>query len=247
MSDFSLVNPPVKYKSAAQGQQNSYSLNVYLQWNGTLHGNHQRLALVGEIPELGQWKEAKVFLKQESGGIWKLTNPLITSTPYFRGKFAVIDPHAAVRIGYERGIDRIFDLEILPSLSHAQASNYMEQAGAYKHCELHCEWEAFTVTFSVSHPLEGFNDEMVFMGDKEETKNVPMVKEPQPIHWMFCKYGDKNRPWEYSVKFPNIEAGVDAVWLETAVHNRFSYQYGKRNKVKGELKWEREPKRTLNI
>ena len=74
-----------------------------------------------------------------------------------------------------------------------------------------------------------------------------MMMESTPINWMPVKYGDKNQPYQFSVKFPNTEGGVDAVRLETSVNDRFSYKYGKRNTLKGEVKWEREPKRTLNI
>ena len=95
--------------------------------------------------------------------------------------------------------------------------------------------------------MEGLNDELIFDGDKQDTKNVLMIKEQHAFEWMYTKYGGKSQPWEYSVTFPNIEGGVDAVWLETAKNNRFSYKYGKRNRMKNEMKWEREPKRTLNI
>ena len=89
-----------------------YSLKVSLDWNGHLQ-DHQKLAFVGEIPELGEWKQAKAFLKKDHTGFYVLTQPIVTKKHFFKGKFAVYDPHAGLKIQFERGIDRIFDLRLI--------------------------------------------------------------------------------------------------------------------------------------
>lgn len=128
------------------------------------------MAFVGEIPELGEWKQAKAFLKRDHQGLWVLKQPIFTKRHYFKAKFAVYDPHAGLKIQFERGIDRLFDLALLPALENendprSNTHNFGNPQNV-KNVFLHCEWEAFTVTFSCSVPLEGLNDELIFDGDK---------------------------------------------------------------------------------
>lgn len=46
---------------------------------------------------------------------------------------------------------------------------------------------------------------------------------------------------------PNTEGGVDGAWAENATHRNFGYKYGKKNQVKNDMVWERDPNRQLSI
>jgi len=43
---------------------------------------------------------------------------------------------------------------------------------------------------------------------------------------MQTKYGDNSDPWEYTVKFPNIEGGIDGALKHDASFSNFIYFYG---------------------
>jgi hypothetical protein len=69
---------------------------------------------MGELPELGLWKEPKCWMKRKEGDIWVMERPLITNKPYFTFKFAIADRNSNKIVQWERGIDRICDMELLP-------------------------------------------------------------------------------------------------------------------------------------
>ena len=96
---------------------------------------------------------------------------LVTKQYYFCCKFAIINKYDSRDITWERGVDRIVDMELLPSLPVAMYSQEDIKA-----CELHLEWEAFFVTFSCSYPIEDPNDQMILTGSKQEIKNINMSK-----------------------------------------------------------------------
>jgi hypothetical protein len=61
-----------------------------------------------------------------------------------------------------------------------------------KRCELNLEWEIFTVTFSVSHPMEEEEKGQIYLhGNHAETQNILMKKIPKKIDWMFVKFGEQ--------------------------------------------------------
>ena len=105
----------------------------------------------------------------------------------------------------------------------------------------------FNVTFSVSHPTEGTNDKMMLNGNHERTQNIVMNKSKKEIDWMFVKYGNKTKPWNYQLNLPNVDGGSNGEWTKDAQNKTFEYSYGKKNCKTGEVVWESEPKRTLNI
>jgi hypothetical protein len=59
-----------------------------------------------------------------------------------------------------------------------------------KRTELHCLWEKFKVTFSVSYPIEDPNNQMVLHGSNAQTMNIPLQLLPRSLNWMHTKYGD---------------------------------------------------------
>jgi hypothetical protein len=52
----------------------------------------QTVAVVGNIPELGMWKNNQLCqLKWTEGDIWKTTEPIVTSRPHFMYKYVLLD------------------------------------------------------------------------------------------------------------------------------------------------------------
>ena len=49
--------------------------------------------------------------------IWVLEHPLIVTKPYFTFKFVIADRSTNKVVTWERGIDRICDLELLPEIN----------------------------------------------------------------------------------------------------------------------------------
>lgn len=74
-----------------------------------------------------------------------------------------------------------------------------------------------------------------------------MNKSNEEIDWMFVKYGNKTKPWNYVINLSNVSGSSNGEWSDQAKNNTFEYTYGKRNLDTGEVVWENEPKRTLNI
>jgi|TARA_B110000285_G_scaffold195769_1_gene226275 hypothetical protein len=75
-----------------------------------------KLCLFGKIPEMSNWDKSKphCFMKPVPGekNEWMLEKPIITNQFYFTYKYAICDGNGNHQ-NYERGIDRIADLEIL--------------------------------------------------------------------------------------------------------------------------------------
>ena len=175
--------------------------------------------------------DPKCWMKKTTGDIWVMERPVITNNYFFTYKFALYDSNRQF-ISFERGIDRIADMELLdeaPSKYGREFYDYrngrnlqtepaMEQV---KRTEVHNIWEKFQVTFSISYPIEDPNNTMVLMGSRSDTKNIEMPKLPGSLNWMHNKYGDDTSPFEVVVDMVNTEGGVNGTWKEDAENNNF--------------------------
>lgn len=43
-----------------------------------------------------------------------------------------------------------------------------------------------------------------------------MSKAQEEIDWMFVKYGNKTKPWSYTINLPNVSGGSYGEWSENA-------------------------------
>lgn len=78
----------------------------------------QYLAILGDIDELGSWKEVKIILKWTEGHIWVTEKPLRLKHKFFRYKYVLVQTKAADgsktdETIWEKGHNRICDLRIL--------------------------------------------------------------------------------------------------------------------------------------
>ena len=79
----------------------------------------ESLCVLGSLPSLGQWKQPLYKLEWNEGDIWKSKNPLITTSFFFTYKYAIFRNNYSELIGWERGVDRISDLEIMPDTRYS--------------------------------------------------------------------------------------------------------------------------------
>ena len=76
------------------------------------------LAVMGDIVELGSWKEVKVILKWTEGHIWTTEKPLQLRHKFFRYKYVVVRASesgnsSSSKQVWEKGQNRICDLRVL--------------------------------------------------------------------------------------------------------------------------------------
>lgn len=109
-------------------------------------------------------------------------------------------------ISWERGVDRVADLEIMPDarnihefantteLFYKMETN-KDTGMRVKNVQLNEEWEKFWVSFMIFHPSEDNYDELLFDCPKVGVNMMPMTLMPQEFTWMNPKYGKVMRPW----------------------------------------------------
>ena len=135
-------------------------------------------------------------------------------------------------------MDRIADLEILvgEDVRASNATQYSNMDHGKRHmtqpmnqylkkCYLEHDWEQYSVTFSVSYPID-FPLSTVFFHDCEDNKKMMMTKQ-KSSKWIISKYGDYSTPYEISLKLPNLEGGVNGQWAADADQNFYAYTYSR--------------------
>ena len=137
----------------------------------------ESLAISGDLPSLGMWTDFSKFdMVRASGNSYVSAKPFITDKYFFQYKYVIIDANKQL-IRWEKGVNRIADLEVLNTVEH-QHRNTMELGGEYmkqfrqaqiingkkvKTLRLDDEAEAFTVRFRVHIPEYHPNAEMRLM------------------------------------------------------------------------------------
>lgn len=168
-------------------------------------------------------------MEWKSGDLWVSSSPLRTNISHFNYKYAVFRNNYKERIGWERGVDRIADLKVLPDKSYQTQHSYgfdsnlredlyaiekyleeiRENVNArqeiQKSIKYYDEWEKFEVSFTVLTPKEHQVSDVYFMGNKDHCRRVQMEKMIIPFEWMNVKYGMNIQPWECTIKFDNNE------------------------------------------
>lgn len=98
----------MKYQRSQSLMNCSYAIKFEVEYP-TQFG--ESIGVIGSTEELGKWKQVKIHLKWTSGHIWVSKEPFITQKSYFQFKYVLLMDMKLVH--WERGIDRIADLEIL--------------------------------------------------------------------------------------------------------------------------------------
>lgn len=135
---------------------------------------------------------------------------------------------------YERGIDRIADLNV------AEVS----RDGTIHYDDI---WQQYNLKFSVfSH--EGDDEKMVmdFRHDSSgATRSLEMMRSSRKDKWMFNKYGIEVVPWECSIDMSNLQNSATGEFKSEDEAN-FHYRFRKIRAKQGDEP-EREPMRFLHL
>lgn len=186
----------------------------------------QNIFILGNIPELGNWKDAKFKLKWSEGHFWKGKLELPMDTDFFQFKFVCFSDDNKFK-RWEEGPDRIFDKRTIDE----------DKDRTYK---VDCMWEHFSITFHIYYPVGNEVEHMQIIGGPQEIggwfKNgsIPLkmsLTEPKTLQGIFGKF------WHAKVFLKaNQKENFD-----------FEYRYSIYNPIKGSAIWEREPNRKLKI
>mmetsp|Transcript_4461 Transcript_4461/g.6617 ORF Transcript_4461/g.6617 Transcript_4461/m.6617 type:complete len:150 (+) Transcript_4461:623-1072(+) len=113
---FRLVSSPKKAaRSKEDRTSKTYNCTLKIPYK-TEYG--ESLQVVGSVEELGAWKSYKCPMKWTEGHVWITDNLVIKGKSYFTYKYVVMYQGKAVK--WERGPNRLADLEILPDQSKLQ-------------------------------------------------------------------------------------------------------------------------------
>jgi hypothetical protein len=131
---------------------------------------------------------------------------MVTHQTFFYYKYALVQNDYVV--GWERGVDRVADLELMPDSSVTQNSfkppDYfydmedeckIAEQSDFKRIQLNETWEKLWVSFMVYHPYAEATDEILFTCDKVGVSMQPMAQMTREFEWMDPKYGTNVRPW----------------------------------------------------
>jgi len=191
----------------------------------------EHMAVCGNIPELGQWKNF-IELKWTEDNIWETKEPIKTRKNHFYYKFILMNNGQKVK--FEEGVDRIADLVILPEIAHpSQAPDGIHKIkkGQYpiKFVEIISEWEAFNVIFSIYRPLVNSDDKMKIYGDQQLFKAgshgfapIHMDRSVKSVAWYNEKYGEGVKPYQAVVTVPNPQRANINDPLRVGYHYKFT-------------------------
>jgi hypothetical protein len=137
------------------------------------------IAISGSIEGVGNWKDFTELI-WTAGDIWVTKDPIFSQVHFFRYKYVLFNKNEKKLISWERGVDRIADMEILEPLDRVPNTNRIVQrelgGKPLSTVEIDDEWEEFTVVFSVSHPSTDGNDQMVLDGNIKEIDYLSMQR-----------------------------------------------------------------------
>ena len=118
---------------------------------------------------------------------------------FFRYKYVLFDTNNKKLIQWERGVDRLADLDIIEPIERipgtSRIANISMGDKPLVSVEIEDEWEEFTVVFTVSHPSQDMNDQMQLDGNVTDIDLLSMQRSNQPESWMPVKFGELIRPW----------------------------------------------------
>lgn len=199
-------------------EKSSYCLTLRIMYQTSLG---ESLCVVGDIEELGQWKQFTCQMKWTEGHVWVLENLLVKSKPFFNYKYVLLKddkPHI-----WERGENRIADLRVLPDMNSQDAAlmnninifqdaNHAEVKDSKK-VEIVDHWEQFTVKFSIYFPIEQNPAESMHIcgsvdqlgSEKNTVQMLRASSSPDQQKWLLSKYGREVTPWECTIRVNSSE------------------------------------------
>ena len=171
------------------------------------------MCILGSIPELGDWKEFKYHLVRK-GDVWESQQPLYTHNFFFRYKYAIMEENGTKQVDWEKGVDRLADLELMPDMQNGNSSAIMsgnapltgkdlvmmnKHSGSVGIKVVHYDdtWEQYKMCFTIWHPTEDLNGN--WMLENNKTRDVEVSRVCKEIDWMDIKYGKDVAPVQFII------------------------------------------------
>lgn len=120
-------------------------------------------------------------MKWTDGHIWESITPLVTHSYYFQYKYALLEKNGTELINWEKGVDRLADLEIMPDHTQAKQTslyntplsgpelsqmNNQSTTSGIKQVQYNDVWEQYNMSFTIWHPIENIHEEWIFDNNK---------------------------------------------------------------------------------
>lgn len=99
----------------------------------------ESIAVVGNLEELGKWKDYNIHLIWTEGHIWRSLQPIIVRESYFEYKYVLLQDNEVV--AWEQGVNRIADLDSLPEVGEFQEAEDTTPNLANNNLRLRDEWK----------------------------------------------------------------------------------------------------------
>lgn len=191
------------------------------------------------------------------GHIWESITPLVTHSYYFQYKYSLLDKNGTELINWEKGVDRLADLEIMPDHSQAKQTglyntplsgpelsmmNKSSTTSGIKQVHYNDVWEQYNLSFTIWHPIENMHEEWIF--DNNKAHDIQMHKLPRQINWMDVKYGKAMQPVQCTMKMDQ-RSGSNIGMFQNQEDQVFAYNFIR--KTSNGMITERDPKRTIAI
>jgi hypothetical protein len=116
----------------------------------------QNIYVLGNLPQLGNWKETKLKLKWTEGHLWKGNIVLEENLRYFSFKYVCFSDDGKFK-RWEEGPDRIFDRTKFPPNDYDLFINSI--------------WNHLTINFNIYYPLNNEEEYMQIVGDPKNLGN----------------------------------------------------------------------------
>ena len=198
------------------------------------------MCILGSIPELGDWKEFKYHLVRK-GDVWESQQPLYTHNFFFRYKYAIMEENGTKQVDWEKGVDRLADLELMPDMQNGNSSAIMsgnapltgkdlvmmnKHSGSVGIKVVHYDdtWEQYKMCFTIWHPTEDLNGN--WMLENNKTKDVEVSRISKEIDWMDIKYGKDIAPVQFITTMKQLAGGCEGQFKD-AKDQMIIYKYKK--------------------
>mmetsp|Transcript_5424 Transcript_5424/g.9132 ORF Transcript_5424/g.9132 Transcript_5424/m.9132 type:complete len:183 (-) Transcript_5424:1982-2530(-) len=163
-------------------------------------------------------------------------------------------------VSWERGIDRIADLKILPEVftstqqfggpsygGQSYGDDFQSQRSHIKHVELNDVFEQMEVHFSIFSPfMEPGEDVFLEYRGMNMANQMKMRKIKRKDGWLVKKYGQEVVPWQSQMTLENLDGDNCGQWKNDNNKFQYCYQQHSTNMYK-QGRREREPMRQLEI
>lgn len=95
----------------------------------------------------------------------------MTNQYYFQYKYSILTDNATKQVDWEKGVDRLADLELMPDMEDQEAAlkgvQVLGNEDNSKKVAYHDVWEQYRMCFTVFHPEDDSKDLWSFESNKK--------------------------------------------------------------------------------